>query len=109
MALEQKPYDAAEFKAAQQAGKAIVVHVTAGWCPTCKAQHAAIDTLAKDPAYANVTIYDVDFDKEPSVWKGFGAQQQSTLIGYAGSKETARSVGETSPEALASVLQSTLK
>jgi thiol-disulfide isomerase/thioredoxin len=109
MALEQKPYDAAEFKAAQQAGKAIVVHVTAGWCPTCKAQHAAIDTLAKDPAYANVTIYDVDFDKEPSVWKGFGAQQQSTLIGYAGSKETARSVGETSSEALASVLQSTLK
>lgn len=105
-ALEQKPYDAAAFKAAQDAGKPTVIHITAPWCSTCKAQHEAIDDLAKKPQFANLTIYQVDFDNQPDVWKSFGANTQSTLVAYAGKKEKARSVGETSPEALEAVLKS---
>jgi thioredoxin 1 len=33
-----KPYDPASFAAAQKAGQSILIHITAPWCPTCKAQ-----------------------------------------------------------------------
>ena len=31
----ERPYEAGAFAAAQEAGKPILIDVTASWCPTC--------------------------------------------------------------------------
>lgn len=107
-ALEQKAFNAPAFQADQAAGKPIVVHVTAPWCPTCTAQHAAIDKLATDVRYRDVTVYKIDFDSGEKDWKPLGVRSQSTMIAFHGSKETARTVGQTSPKAVAGVLDAAL-
>jgi thioredoxin len=109
LAFETKPYDAQSFEAAQSAGKPIVVDVFAPWCPTCKAQHQVFEKLRDKPEYADITLFQVDFDNQKDAVKGFKAQRQSTLIAFNGDTETGRSVGGTSTEAIESLLQSTLK
>ncbi len=107
-ALEQKPFDAAEVKAAQDAGMPVVIHVTAPWCPTCTAQHAAIDALAGKPEFASVTLFKVDFDTQENAWKGFGARSQSTLIAFSGKRETGRLVGETKAAPIENLIAGTV-
>ena len=107
-ALTQTPYNDAAFKAAQAEGKPVVVHVTAPWCGTCKAQHQALDSLANNPLLKTVSVYTVDFDSQGDVWKSFNARSQSTIIAFAGNKETGRIVGETGAKAIETLLQSSL-
>ena len=45
IASEIKPYDKASFDALQAAGKPVVIHVYADWCPTCKQQTPIISEL----------------------------------------------------------------
>ena len=48
----------------------------------------------------------IDFDAQvDEVW-AMGAQSQSTLIGFKGTKETARSVGDTDPVSIEQLLAS---
>ncbi len=102
-AIEFRPYDEASFKAAQAAGKQTVVHVTAPWCPTCKAQEQVIEGLANAPEYWNVTLFKVDFDSQKDALKAFKVNSQSTLIAFNGANETKRAVGGTSAAAIGSV------
>ena len=104
-----KPFEAAAFKAAQEAGKPLLVDVFAPWCPTCKAQHKVLESLAAKPEYAGVTVFQVDYDNQAGVVKAFSANQQSTLIAFKGAKETGRSVGSTKAEAIEALLASTLE
>jgi thioredoxin 1 len=98
-AFQTKAFDAQSFKAAQSAGDAILVHVFAPWCPTCKAQQQVLDTLKDKPEFAN----------QPDVVQSFGARMQSTLIAYKGATETGRSAGDTAPASIEALLSSTLK
>jgi thioredoxin 1 len=108
-AFESKAYSEAGFKATQAAGKPSVVHVTAPWCPTCKAQDQAIEKLSGKPEFAGVTIYKVDFDSQKDVLRTLKATSQSTLIAFSGAKETGRVVGDTSATAVASVFTAASK
>lgn len=94
---EIKPYSQQEFEALALAGKSVVVDVSAPWCPTCKAQKPIVESLAKQPAYKDVTILMVDFDSEKNVLKQFKVNMQSTLIGFKAGQETSRSVGDSTP------------
>lgn len=109
LALETKPYDAESFKAAQSAGKPLLVHVHAPWCPTCKAQQQVLKTFESEPAFDDITVFTVDFDNQKDAVKSFGARSQSTLIAYKGDTETGRSAGNTSPKSIESLLMTTLK
>jgi thioredoxin 1 len=109
VALEQVAFDVTSFKAALLAGKPVVVHISAPWCPTCWAQHLVIDTLANAPEYASITIYQVDFDGQKDVVRTFRATHQSTLIAFHGAREMGRSVGDTSMEGISALLASSLK
>src|SRR5262249_38814623 len=60
-AFEQRKFDSSSFKAAQAANKSILVDIWASWCPTCKAQHIVLDSLATRPEYAQVVVFQVDF------------------------------------------------
>ena len=108
-ALEKRKYDDAAFKAAQSSNKSILVDVSATWCPTCKAQHKVLDSLAKRPEFAEIVVFEVDFDTQKDALKAFNARQQSTLIAFKGAQETKRLVGETGTESIEGLLKTTLK
>ena len=108
-AAERKVFDAASFEAAQQRGARILVDISATWCPTCKAQHKVLDSLAQQPEFADIVVFEVDFDSQKDAVKSFNARQQSTLIAFNGAQETRRLVGETGTESIEGLLKSTLK
>ena len=103
-AAETEPFTAATFEAAQKAGKSILVDIWASWCPTCKAQGPIIQGLQKDKRFTGLVVFRVDFDNQVDIVQSFGAQMQSTLITFKGTKEVGRSVGETDPAAIEALL-----
>lgn len=107
LALEMKPYDAEAFKAAQGSGKPLLIAIGAPWCPTCKAQEMILEKLKDKPEYADITVYEVDFDNQKDVVKGFKALSQSTLIAFKGDKETGRSAGDASFPGIEDLLMTT--
>ncbi|RUP00030.1 thioredoxin family protein [Hyphomicrobium sp.] len=107
-ASERKVFDEKSFAAAQAQGKPVLVDVSASWCPTCQAQKPIIDKVSADPRFKDLTIFEVDFDSRKDVLRKFDARVQSTLIVFKGGKETGRSVGSTSEQAIADLLDKAL-
>jgi len=95
VACAGQPFDAKAFRSAQAAEKAILVDVTASWCPTCKQQRPIVQQIEGERP--DLVVYEVDFDTAKDVLKQFRVQYQSTLIVFRGTKEVARSTGETDP------------
>lgn len=108
-AFEQKKFDPASFKAAQDNNKSILVDIWASWCPVCKAQHQVLGALAKKPEYAELVVFQVDFDTQKDAVRSFNAPRQSTLIAFKGAQETRRLVAETAAEPIEDLLKSALK
>lgn len=98
LAAEPRPYDPSAFKAAQAAGKPILVEIHADWCTECKVQNRILNKLSDQAPYNGVVRLRVDYDKQKDVVKEFKARKQSTLIVFKGDKELARAVGITSEE-----------
>ncbi len=103
-AADPQPFSDAAFTAAQAAGKPILISIWAAWCPVCQVQDPILYRLVKTPAFADVVMLEIEFDKQRDLVRRFGARQQSTLIVYHGAAERARSVGETREAALTSLL-----
>ena len=108
LAGEFAPYSEVAFEAAQKAGQPILVQISAPWCPICKAQKPILAKLAADPRFKDLVILDIDFDTRKDVVRRFDARSQSTLIVFKGTKEVARSVGETQPEWIEGLLEKAL-
>ncbi|MBS0597592.1 MAG: thioredoxin family protein [Proteobacteria bacterium] len=106
---EIKPFSQAEFDRLTRAGQPVVVDVSATWCPTCKAQKPILEKLMKQPAYKDVTLLTVDFDSEKSTVRAFKVSMQSTLVGFKGAKEVARSVGDTTEVGIEGLIQKTTR
>jgi len=102
---EIKPFSQAEFDRLTQAGQPVVVDVSATWCPTCKAQKSILEKLMKQPAYKDVTLLTVDFDIEESTVRALKVSMQSTLVGFKGAQEVARSVGDTTEAGIEGLIQ----
>ena len=107
-ALDIQPYAAERLQQAQAAGKPVALHFHADWCPTCKVQEQAFQTLKADPQLQAVTLLVVNYDKERELKKALGVRAQSVVIVYKGSKETARVGGETDAAKLKAALASAL-
>ena len=101
-AVAAQPFDSKSFQDAQQAGKTIVVDVTAPWCPTCKVQRPVIEGLEKEKP--NLLVYEVDFDTAKDVLKRFRVQYQSTLIVFKGATEVGRSTADTNPGSIRALI-----
>ena len=108
-AFERADFTDAAFKAAQAAGKSVVVDVFAPWCPTCKAQQEVFEELRNKPEFAGVILMKVDFDSQKDVLRSFKAQSQSTLIAFKGKQETGRSAGEADTRKIETLISTTLK
>ena len=107
LAGEIRSWDAAAFTAAQAADQAVIVHVTAPWCPTCRAQRPLVEALVTAPEHEDTVVFDVDFDSQKDVLRQFGVRQQSTLIAFKGNEEVGRSVGDTRPAGIAALFAAT--
>ncbi|MEH6420076.1 thioredoxin family protein [Pseudomonas sp. CGJS7] len=88
-------YSAQRLQALQAEGKTVLVDVHADWCPTCRAQHAVIEKLLKEPALSRIAELRLDWDAQRTEARAMGAPQQSTLMLYRGGKRIAMSVAET--------------
>ena len=107
-AMEKKSFDAKAFEAAQAAGQPILVEVTAPWCPTCKAQAPILAKLGSQPKFQNVARFDIDFDSQKDLLRKFNVRMQSTLIVFKGTKEMARSTGDTNAGSIERLLEKSL-
>ena len=106
---EIKPFTQQAFDKLTSAGQSVVVDVTAPWCPTCRAQKPILEDLMSLPAYADVTLLTVDFDSDKPTLRRFKVHMQSTLIAFKGKTEVARSVGDTSPAGIESLIEMAVK
>jgi len=103
-AMAPQAYSEKAFAAAQAAGRPILLHVTAPWCPTCKAQKPILSKLEGEPKYKNLVAFDIDFDTSKALLRKLHVAQQSTLIVYQGKKEMGRSTGDTDPASIEALL-----
>ena len=97
-----QPFDAKAFQSAQAAEKVILVDVTAPWCPTCRQQRPIVEQIEREKP--DLVVLEADFDTAKDVLKQFRVQYQSTLIVFRGSKEVARSTGETDPSLIRALI-----
>ena len=105
-AFEEKPFDMDAFKAAQSAGKPILVDAYASWCPVCRAQQKVLGDLKTNPKYDTLTLFRIDYDNQADALKDLKIQKQSTLVAFKGAQETGRSVGATKASAIEELVSS---
>jgi len=103
-AMSPASYSPQAFAAAQAAGKPILLHITAPWCPTCKAQRPILSKLEASPKFKHLVVLNIDFDTSKPLLRKLHVAQQSTLIVYKGKKEVGRSTGDTDPASIAALL-----
>jgi thiol-disulfide isomerase/thioredoxin len=89
-ALARQPFDAKAFEQAQAAGKTVLLHVHASWCPTCRRQEPVVEKLAKERP--GLVIYVVDYDRDKGTLKKLGVTSQATLVLFKGATEVGRLV-----------------
>ena len=107
-ALDIQPYTADALHQAQASGKPVAVHFHADWCPTCKAQEQAFNSLRGDPKLKGITLLVANYDNERDSKKAMNVRSQSVVVVFRGSKETARIGGETKPEKIRAALLTAL-
>jgi thioredoxin len=103
-AMSPRTFDQQAFAAAQAAGKPILLHVTASWCPTCRAQKPILSKLEGSSKFKNMVVLDIDFDSSKDLLRKLRVAQQSTLIVFKGKQEVGRSTGDTDPASIAALL-----
>ena len=107
-ALQMTKFTPAALADAQKAGKAVLVEISAPWCPTCKAQKPILDKLLSSDKYKSFVTLDVDFDSQKTDVAALKATMQSTLIVYKGDKEVGRSAGDTNAASIEALLAKAL-
>ncbi len=103
-AMSPQTFDQKAFAAAQAAGKPILLHVTAPWCPTCKAQKPILSKLEGTAKFKDLVAFDIDFDTSKTLLRQLHVAQQSTLIVYKGKQEAGRSTGDTDAGSIEALL-----
>jgi thiol-disulfide isomerase/thioredoxin len=103
-AMTPQTYSQQAFAAAQAAGKPVLLHITAPWCPTCKAQKPILSKLEDTAKFKNMVVLDIDFDTSKDLLRKLHVGQQSTLIVYKGKQEVGRSTGDTDPASIEALL-----
>lgn len=106
-AFEVKPYSADALAAAEKAGQPVALHFHADWCPTCRAQDKALESM-KGEKGLDLTILTVNYDTEKELKKRFNVRTQSTMVVLKGTKEVARLAGDTSADGIRGALKAAL-
>ena len=100
-----QPFSGEAFEAAQAGDLPILIDVSASWCPTCRTQEPILARFLAEPRFAQMVAFEVDYDRQKPVVRQFGVRMQSTLIVFRGRDEIGRSVGDTNPASIESLLE----
>jgi thioredoxin len=103
-AMSPQSYSQKAFDAAQAAGKPILLHITAPWCPTCKAQQPILSKLETLPKFKGLVVLNIDFDSKKDLLRKFNVRSQSTLVVFKGRQEAGRSSGDTNAASIEALL-----
>lgn len=103
-----EPFTQEAFAAAQKAGQPILVTVHADWCRTCRTQAPILQSLLREPRFAKMAVFRVDFDTQKDVLRQFRVQWQSTLIVFKGEAELERTTALVDAEAIEAQLAQAL-
>lgn len=90
------PFDQAAYAKAVAGGGPVIVQFHADWCPTCKAQAPIVSEVLNETKMKSVMLFVANFDTEKALKKALNVSTQSTFVVFKGSKEVARSTGQTS-------------
>lgn len=104
-AAPARPFVLAEFRAAQEADKAILIDITASWCPACRLQKPILARLLTSARFAEMVAFEIDFDKQKDFVRLMDTRMQSTLIAWRGADEMGRTVGDTNPVSIEALLE----
>jgi thioredoxin 1 len=106
---EFTPYNKQALQSAKESGKTIVLDFHASWCPTCKKQKSALESILQKDEFKEVRGFIVDYDKEADLKKEFKIIKQSTLVVLKGHQEISRGMGVTSLDEIEKLIQVGLK
>jgi hypothetical protein len=67
-----------------------------------------IKQLSSDPAFSSVQVFVVDYEDKATL-RELGVTDRSTLVGFRGKQERARSSFETDPAAIRKIFASTVR
>ena len=101
-------YTKDSFALAQKNNEKILLHFSADWCPTCRAQKSTFAELEKMGLLKGIVLLTADYDKEEELKKQLKVTHQSTLIAFYGAVETGRATGQTSKEDLSGFVHKNL-
>lgn len=87
---EIQPFTRAAFEQAQAEGRTILVTVHADWCVVCKRMKPVEEALLKDPKYAGVAAFVVDYDRQPDALRLLKVGSQATQVVFKGAREIGR-------------------
>ncbi len=107
-AAPARPFVLADFRAAQAADKAILIDVTASWCPVCRRQKPILSRLLGEPRFADMVAFEIDFDAQKDAVRLMDTRMQSTLVVFRGADEMGRTVGDTNPQSIEALLSMAL-
>lgn len=82
------------------ADQAVLVDIKADWCPTCAKQAKILKAYFAEHPESNITLLEVDFDKQKKWVREFKAPRQSTLLLFKGEQALWMSVAETRREVI---------
>ena len=102
---ETRPFDQATFDRLRANGDPVLIDVYADWCPTCKQQAPIVAALMASPEFKDFTVLKVNYDTQKDVRVKLGVAQQSTFIVFRGTREIARSTGDTGRNSIAATLR----
>lgn len=103
-----QPFSQSDFDALEKEGRAVVVHIHADWCPTCKAQNPILNSDMKSLDFKGVTFLEVNFDTQKDFLKKHNISSQSTILVFKAGKEVGRSTGDTKQSTIDALLKKAL-
>ena len=107
-AAEERAFNRAEFTAALDQGRPIIVEVRAWWCPVCASQRRTIRAAASSPQFGKLVIFEINYDRQETEWKSFNVHKQGTLIAFRDSRELGRIEFETDKAKINALLAKTV-
>ncbi|MBY6210619.1 thioredoxin family protein [Microbulbifer agarilyticus] len=100
-AANKEPFTEERFNELRAAGEVVLVDVFADWCPTCAKQQKVLQEYRENNPDKKFHVLIVDFDADKEWVRHFRAPRQSTLVLFAGDKQTWFSVAETRMDVIA--------